>query len=373
MKREGIDVISFAQGEPDFDTPKNIKAAAVKALEEGFTKYTDVPGILPLRKAVCEKLKRENGLEYEPSAVVVSNGGKQALFEVFSTLCEEGDQVMLPTPCYVSYVEQIKLAGASALLFPTKEENNFRVTFEEVQEHYNPKVKAFVINCPNNPTGCVYEDEELRKIAEFLVERGVFIISDDVYEHLIYDGRKFITAASLSPQIKENTVIVNALSKTYAMTGWRVGYAVGPQDIMTAVNNFQGHVSGNVNSIAQVAAIEALTGPQEAVSVMVAEYARRREYIVERINSIDKMSCIKPDGAFYAYANVKGLYGSNFHDMIINNDIDVSRFFLEGAHVAVVPGAAFEYPGYVRFVFAKSMKQIKEGLDRVEKAIAKLQ
>lgn len=373
MKREGIDVISFAQGEPDFDTPNNIKTAAVKAIEDGFTKYTDVPGILPLRKAVCEKLKRENGLEYEPSAVVVSNGGKQALYEVFSTLCEEGDQVMLPTPCYVSYVEQIKLAGATALLFPTKEENNFRVTFEEVKEHYNPKVKAFVINCPNNPTGCVYEEKELRKIAEFLVDRGVFIVSDDVYEHLIYDGRKFITAASLSPKIKENTVIVNALSKTYAMTGWRVGYAAGPQDIMTAVSNFQGHVSGNINSIAQVAAIEALTGPQDAVSLMVAEYTRRRKYIVERINSIDKMSCTEPDGAFYAFANVQGLYGAHFRDMIIENDVDVARFFLEAAHVAVVPGVAFEYPGYVRFVFAKSMDVIKEGLDRVEKAIAELQ
>ena len=372
MKLEGIDIISFAQGEPDFDTPENIKEAAIRALREGFTKYTDVPGILPLRKAVCQKLKRENGLDYEPSAVVVSNGGKQALFEVFGALCEEGDLVMLPTPCYVSYVEQIKLAGASALLFPTKEENNFRVTFEEVRDNYDPRVKAFVINCPNNPTGCVYEEKELRRIAEFLVEKGVFLISDDVYEHLIYDGRKFVTAASLSPEIKEKTVIVNALSKTYAMTGWRVGYAVGPQEIMTAVNNFQGHVSGNINSIAQVAAIEALTGPQDAVGVMAAEFSRRRKYIVDRINSIPRMSCTSPDGAFYAFANVKALYGASCNGKIIKNDMDVSRFFLEEAHVAVVPGVAFEYPGYVRFVFAKAMDVIREGLDRVEKAIAGL-
>jgi len=372
MKREGIDIISFAQGEPDFDTPSNIKQAAVQAINEGFTKYTDVPGILPLREAICKKLKLENGLDYEPADIVVSNGGKQALFEVFATLCEEGDKVMLPTPCYVSYVEQIKLAGASALLFPTKEENNFRVTFDEVREHYNPSVKAFVINCPNNPTGCVYEEEELRKLAEFLVEKGVFIISDDVYEHLLYDGRKFVSAASLSPEIKKQTIIVNALSKTYAMTGWRVGYAAGPREIMTAVNNFQGHVSGNINSIAQRAAIEALNGPQETVAEMAAEFARRREYIVERINSIDRMSCVKPDGAFYAFANVKGLYGSSYDGKIIKDDMDVSRFFLEEAHIAVVPGAAFEYPGFVRFVFAKSMNEIKEGLDRVEKAISTL-
>jgi aspartate aminotransferase len=372
MKREGIDIISFAQGEPDFDTPENIKAAAVRAIQEGFTKYTDVPGILPLREAICAKLKRENGLDYEPADIVVSAGGKQALFEVFATLCEEGDKVMLPTPCYVSYVEQIKLAGASALLFPTKEENNFRVTFDEVRENYAPGVKAFVVNCPNNPTGCVYEEDELRKIAEFLVEKGVYLVSDDVYEHLIYDGRKFVTAASLSPRIKEKTIVVNALSKTYAMTGWRVGYAAGPREIMTAVNNYQGHVSGNINSIAQIAAIEALSGPQEAVSVMAAEFARRREYIVDRINSIDRMSCVKPDGAFYAFANVQGVYGASFGDTVIRNDLDVSRFFLEEAHVAVVPGVAFEYPGYVRFVFAKSMEAIKEGLDRVERAISRL-
>lgn len=370
MKREGINIISFAQGEPDFDTPENIKKAAIQAINDGFTKYTDVPGILPLREAICKKLKEENGLEYEPADIVVSNGGKQALFEVFAALCQEGDQVMIPTPCYVSYVEQIKLAGASALLFPTKEENNFRVTFEEVKQNYNPSVKAFVINCPNNPTGCVYEEAELRKIAEFLAKKGVFLISDEVYEHLLYDGRKFVSVASFGPEIKKQTIIVNALSKTYAMTGWRVGYAAGPRDIMTAVNNFQGHISGNINSIAQKAAIEALNGPQGTVAEMAAEFSRRREYIIERINSIDGLRCAKPDGAFYAFANVQGLYGLPWSGKIIENDMDVSRFFLEEAHIAVVPGAAFEYPGFVRFVFAKSMEEIKEGLDRVERAIS---
>ena len=373
MKREGIDVISFAQGEPDFDTPEHIKQAAVKALNEGFTKYTDVPGILELRQAIAGKLKRENGLDYDPSDIVVSNGGKQALYEAFQVLCEEGDLVMIPTPCYVSYVEQIKLAGAKALLFPTEEKNNFRVTLEEVKASYKPEVKAFVINCPNNPTGCVYEPEELKKIASFLTERDVWLISDDVYEHLIYDGRVFTSTAALGEAVKNKTVIVNALSKTYAMTGWRVGYAAAPREIANAINNLQGHVSGNINSLTQRAAIEALNGPQDVVSAMVAEYAKRREYIVGRLNEIPLLSCNKPDGAFYAYANVKGLLGkSTGKGAELKSDLDVAKFFLEDAHVAVVPGTAFEYPGYVRFVFAKSMDVIKNGLDRIDKAIRSL-
>ena len=372
LKRQGIDIISFAQGEPDFDTPDNIKKAAIIAINEGFTKYTDVPGIPELRKAVADKFKRENGIEYESSQILICNGGKQALYEVFRTICEEGDQVLIPTPCYVSYAEQIKLAGAEPVFFKTKEENNFRPTLEEVKANLTTRVKAFIINSPNNPTGSIIEKEQLKKIADFFVERGVFMITDEVYEHLIYDGRNHISVASLGKKEKEMSITVNSVSKTYAMTGWRVGYAAGPREIIKAMSNLQGHATGNVNSIAQKATIEALNGTQEPVRDMVKEYEKRREYMVKRLNEIEGITCQYPDGAFYTFPNVMSLYGKKYNGNIIENDVDVAKFFLEKAHVAAVPGVAFNYSGYVRFVFAKSMEEIKEGLGRIEKAIKEL-
>jgi len=372
LKRQGIDVISFAQGEPDFDTPDNIKKAAIIAIKEGFTKYTDVPGIPELRKAVADKFKRENGIVYEPDQIIVSNGGKQALYEVFRTICEDGDQVLISAPCYVSYAEQIKLAGAKPVFFKTKEENNFRPTFEEVSENFTPNVKAFIINSPNNPTGSIIEKEQLKKIADFFVERGVFMITDEVYEHLIYDGRNHISVASLGKKEKEMSITINSVSKTYAMTGWRVGYAAGPRNIIKAMNNLQGHATGNINSIAQKATIEALNGTQVPVRNMIKEYEKRREYMVNRLNKIEGIKCNYPDGAFYAFPNVTALYGKKYNGNIIGNDVNVAKFFLEKAHVAVVPGVAFNYLGYVRFVFAKSMEEINEGLDRIEKAIKEL-
>jgi len=372
LKRKGIDIISFAQGEPDFDTPDNIKKAAIIAINEGFTKYTDVPGIPELRKAVADKFKRENGIEYESSQILICNGGKQALYEVFRTICEEGDQVLIPTPCYVSYAEQIKLAGAEPVFFKTKEENNFRPTFEEVKANLTPRAKAFIMNSPNNPTGSIVEKEQLKKIAKLLVDRGVFMITDEVYEHLIYDGRNHISVASLGKKKKEMSITVNSVSKTYAMTGWRVGYVAGPQEIIKAMSNLQGHATGNVNSIAQKATIEALIGTQEPVKNMVKEYGKRREYMVNRLNKIEGIRCQYPDGAFYTFPNVTALYGKEYNGNIIENDVDVAKFFLEKAHVAVVPGVAFNYSGYIRFVFAKSMEEIKKGLDRIEKAIEEL-
>jgi len=372
LKRQGINIISFAQGEPDFDTPENIKEAAIAAVKEGFTKYTDVPGILELRKAVADKFKRENGIDYEPDQIIICNGGKQALYEVFRTICEEGDQVLIPAPCYVSYTEQIKLAGAEPVFFKTKEENNFRPNFEEVETNFTPKIKAFLLNSPNNPTGSIIEKEQLKKIATFLVERGVYIITDEVYEHLIYDDREHISVASLGDKEKEMSITINSVSKTYAMTGWRVGYAAGPREIIEAMNNLQGHATGNVNSIAQKATIEALNGTQEPVRNMVKEYEKRREYMVKRLNQIEGIRCQYPDGAFYTFPNVSALYGKEYDGNVIGNDVNVAKFFLEKAHVAVVPGVAFNYSGYVRFVFAKSLEEIKKGLDRIEKAIKEL-
>ena len=372
LKSQGIDIISFAQGEPDFDTPDNIKEAAISAIKAGFTKYTDVPGIPELRKAVAEKFKRENGIDYEPDQIIISNGGKQALYQVFRTICEVGDQVLIPTPCYVSYTEQIKLTGAEPIFFETKEENNFRPTFEEVLANLTPRVKAFIINSPNNPTGSVIEKEQLEKIAKFLVEQGVYIITDEVYEHLVYDGCTHISVASLGKKEKEMSIIVNSVSKTYAMTGWRVGYAAGSREIIKAMNNLQGHAAGNVNSIAQKATVEALNGNQESVIRMVKEYKKRREYMVKRLNQIKGVRCRYPDGAFYTFPNVTTLYGKKYDGNMIRSDVDVAKFFLNKAHVAVVPGLAFNYSGHVRFVFAKSMEEIKEGLDRIERAIKDL-
>ena len=372
LKSQGIDIISFAQGEPDFDTPDNIKEAAISAIKAGFTKYTDVPGIPELRKAVAEKFKRENGIDYEPDQIIISNGGKQALYQVFRTICEAGDQVLIPTPCYVSYTEQIKLTGAEPIFFETKEENNFRPTFEEVLANLTPRVKAFIINSPNNPTGSVIEKEQLEKIAKFLVEQGVYIVTDEVYEHLVYDGCTHISVASLGKKEKEMSIIVNSVSKTYAMTGWRVGYAAGSREIIKAMNNLQGHAAGNVNSIAQKATVEALNGNQESVVRMVKEYEKRREYMVKRLNQIKGVRCRYPDGAFYTFPNVTTLYGKKYDGNMIRSDVDVAKFFLNKAHVAVVPGLAFNYSGHVRFVFAKSMEEIKEGLDRIERAIKDL-
>lgn len=372
LKSQGIDIISFAQGEPDFDTPENIKEAAISAIKKGFTKYTNVPGIPELRKAVAEKFKKENGIVYEEDQIIISNGGKQALYEVFRTICQEGDQVMIPTPCYVSYAEQIKLTGAKPVFFKTKEEDNFRPTFEEIEANFTPKIKAFVLNSPNNPTGSILEKEQLKKIADFLVERGVYIITDEVYEHLIYDDRKHISVASFGEKEKEMSITINSVSKTYAMTGWRVGYAAGPKDIIKGMINLQGHTTGNINSIAQKATIEALNGTQEPVKNMIKEYAKRREYMVNRLNKIEGIKCNYPDGAFYAFPNVTALYDKKYNGNIIGNDVNVAKFFLEKAHVAVVPGVAFNYPDHVRFVFAKSLEEIKEGLDRIERAIKKL-
>ncbi|MBN2394891.1 MAG: pyridoxal phosphate-dependent aminotransferase [Candidatus Atribacteria bacterium] len=369
LKRQGIDIISFAQGEPDFDTPDHIKEAAIKAIQEGFTKYTDVPGIPELRKAVADKFRRENGIVYEEDQILITNGGKQALYEVFRTICEEGDEVLIPIPCYVSYAEQIKLTGAKPAFFETKEENHFRPTLEEVSKSFNPNVKAFIVNSPNNPTGAVIEEGELKKIASFLIDHGVYIITDEVYEHLIYDGKKHVSVASLGEKEKQMAITVNSASKTYAMTGWRVGYAAGPREIIQGMNNLQGHATGNINSIAQKATIAALNGSQEAVGKMVQEYTKRRDYMVKRINQIEGLRCQYPDGAFYTFPNVTALYGKTYNGNRINNDLDVAKFFLEKAHVAVIPGVAFNYPDYVRFVFAKSLEEIEKGLERIEQAI----
>jgi len=372
LKRKGIKIISFATGEPDFDTSENIKEAADQAMKAGFTKYTAVAGIKELREAICIKLKRDNHLDYIPSQIIVSNGAKQALYNAFMTICEQGDEVLLPTPCYVTFPEQVKLAGGTPVYVPTKEENNFRITLEELKTKYTPKTKVLVFNSPNNPSGAVCKGDDLEKIANFLVDKGIWVITDEIYENITYDKTEHISIASLGQEIKNQTIMVNGLSKTYAMTGWRVGYAAGPEEIISAMVKFQGHVTSNINSIAQKGAIEALTGPQEMIKAMCKEYAIRRDYIVKKLNSIRGISCNSPDGAFYVFPNITKLYGACLGNNIINNEMDVVNYILEEAHVAVVPGEAFNYPDHIRLTFAISIDDIKEGLKRIESAINKL-
>jgi aspartate aminotransferase len=369
LKREGIDVISFAQGEPDFCTPDNISLEAVNAVNQGYTRYTDVPGIPEVRQAVADKFRRENGIDYKPSEVMVSNGGKQALYLLFQTICESGDEVLIPTPCYVSYEEQVKLAGATAVFSPTSESNNFRLTVGDLIPFITPRTKAIIINTPNNPSGAVCSGQDLKAIADLAVSKGIYVITDEVYEHLVYDGKKHISMASFNKDIKELSITINSASKSYAMTGWRIGYAGGPEDVIAGMSKLQGHVSGNVNSITQKALIEALNGSQNAVGEMCKAYTSRRRLMVEKINQISGLSCQDPDGAFYVFTNIKQLLGRNWDEGVLESDLDVATFFLKVAHVAVVPGSAFRYPGYVRLVFAKSEEEISEGLQRIEKAI----
>lgn len=373
LKDKGVDVISFAAGEPDFNTPENVKKFAAKAMDDNFTKYTAVEGILELKKAICEKFKRDNDVEYEPSQIVVCNGAKQALYNAFLTICDPGDEVLLPAPAYVSFPEQIKLAGAKPLYVKTKEENNFRLTLDDIKNSYNPNVRALLLNTPNNPSGSMVKRDELEKIAKFLVENDIWAITDEIYEKLIYDNNKHISLASINNDIKEKTIMVNGISKTYAMTGWRVGFAAGPQDIISSMIKLQGHTTSNVNSIAQKATIEALIGPQEAVEVMRKEYERRRKFMVEKLNSFEGISCNHPDGAFYVFPNISGLLGKKYNGKEIVEEMDVVEFFLDVPNVAVVPGKAFQYPNHIRFTFATSMENIAEGMDRLEKAINKLE
>lgn len=372
LKREGIDIISFAQGEPDFDTPDNIKKAAIAALDEGFTKYTDVPGIPDLRKAIQSKLKRENAVEYEIEEILATSGGKSALYEIFRSLVGKGDDVLIPAPCYLSYEDQIKLTGARAVFFPTKPENGFCPTLQDVQQNITDNTRIFIVNTPCNPTGAVFKKKDLQEIANFLVERGVFILTDEVYEHLIYGENEHVSVASLSDEIKEMTITVNSVSKTYAMTGWRIGFVAGPKQLIRALNNLQGHAVGNPNSIAQRAAIEAYNGTQQHIEDRQKVYAERREYMVKRLNDMRDITCHSPEGAFYTYPNITSLYGKKYDGNKIENDLDVAKFLLEKAHVAVVPGVAFHGTDHIRFVFAKSMEEIKDGMDRVERAINEL-
>ena len=372
MKAEGIDVIGFGAGEPDMDTPEHIKEAAILAIKQGFTKYTPAAGTLELREAICRKLKSDNGLEYIPSQIVVSNGAKHSLINALQAILNPGDEVILPAPYWVSYPEMIKLADGVAVYMNTIEENNYKIKPQDLLSKITSKTKAFVLNSPSNPTGMVYTEDELREIAKIAVDKGIFVISDEIYEELIYDGCKHVSIASLGNEIKELTIVVNGLSKAYAMTGWRIGYTASNPEIAKIMANVQSHATSNPNSIAQKAAVAALDGGKEFISEMRTQYEKRRSFMVDRINSIDGVSCKKPSGAFYVMMNIGNLIGKNYNGTIITDSDVFAEALLEGSKVVVIPSTAFGISGYIRLSYAVSMKNIEEGLNRIERFVKEL-
>ena len=368
MRAKGIDVIGFGAGEPDFDTPQHVKEAAIKAINEGFTKYTPPAGILELREAVAEKLKKENGIDYEPSQVVITDGAKQALFSLMLSVIDEGDEVIIPAPYWVTYPEQVKFAGGRPVFVKTKEENNFSLTLQDIEPAVTPKTKMLILCTPNNPTGSVIDRNELERIGKFCAERGILIASDECYEKLTYDGFKHTSIASISEEIKSVTVTINALSKAFSMTGWRVGYAAGPKEIIDAMVKINSQSISNVNSIAQKAAVAALRGPQDFLNEWLSAFDERRRYMVEKLNEIPGVKCLLPKGAFYAFPNVKELLKMAG----LKDDFALADYLLEKAKIAVVPGTAFGMPGYLRLSYATSMDNIKEGLRRFYEAVREL-
>lgn len=373
MRKEGIDVIGFGAGEPDFDTPDNVKQAAIKAIDEGFTKYTPASGIDELKEAVVKKLARDNNLTYTPQEVIISCGAKHALFNICLCLVEEGDEVIVPAPYWVSYPEQIKLAGGKPVVLETKESEGFQIDPDLLSRLITPKTKAIIINSPSNPTGAVYSKEVLQKIAEIAVRHGICLISDECYERIVYDGKESISIASLSEEVKSLTIVVNAVSKPYSMTGWRIGYTAGPKELIQAMSKIQSQTTSNPTSIAQKAAVEALNGDQGFVEKMVKEFAGRKDYMVDRLNKIGSVSCLNPAGAFYTFPNISGVLGKRDGGQSLGTSLDLSNYLLEKAYVAVVPGSAFGSDHNVRMSYACSMENIQKGIDRIEKALEQLQ
>lgn len=373
MKASGIDVISFGVGEPDFDTPDNIKEAACRAIRDGFTKYTAVGGIDPLKDAIIEKFQKDNGLAYKREEIIVSCGAKHSLYNIAQALYGPGDEVIIPSPYWVSYPDQVLLNDAKPVFVKTLESDSFMVRPEALEACITKNTKALILNSPSNPTGMLYDKKALEMIAALAVKHNFYVISDEIYETLVYDDFVHVSIASLSEEVKAKTIVVNGLSKSHAMTGWRLGYAAGPADVIKAMTNIQSQSTSNPNSMTQKAAVEALKGPQEFIATMRAEFDKRRKFIVGELNTIPGMSCIMPNGAFYAFPNTAKIYGARFGDKTINSSTDLALYFLEEAKVALVHGEAFGDDNYVRISYATSMDDIKNGLERIRQALQNLE
>lgn len=363
MKKQGLDVVSFGAGEPDFDTMYHIKEAAKKAIDEGFTKYTASSGIIELKEAICAKLRRDNWLDYEPKNIIVSTGAKQSLFNMIMVTVDPGDEVIIPIPYWVSYEEMVKLAEGKCVFLKT---NNFKINPQDLEKAITPKTKMLILCSPSNPTGIVYDEKELKQIASICLKHNIYVLSDEIYEKLIY-GKKHVSIASVNEKIKKLTIVINGVSKSYAMTGWRIGYAAAEEEIVKAATRLQDHTTSNPTSISQKAALAAINGPEDHMPKMVYEYKKRRDFMIDRLNRIEGVIANRPDGAFYVFANVSKFYSDEVKDSMI-----FCQKLLENAYVAVIPGIAFGDDRFIRLSFATGMEHIKRGLDRMEKFCEKL-
>lgn len=373
MKQAGENVISFSVGEPDFNTPAHIIEAAKAALDSGYTKYTPSSGLLPLRKAICEKFKRDNGLEYEPSQIIVSNGAKHSIFNACFAVLDEGDEVIIPEPYWLTYPEAVKVCGGVPVYLPCKKENRYKFSAEELKGAITPKTKMLIFNSPSNPTGAVYEEREVRAIAKVCEEAGIFVLADEIYEKLCYNGTKPFSIARCSEKMKDLTITVNGVSKTYAMTGWRVGYLAAPADVAKAIDSFQSHATSNACSISQYATIEALNSPEEEIAEMVKEFDRRRATLLRCIAQIDGVRAIEPDGAFYVMLVVGDLYGKSYCGKKITNSVEFADALLEAEKVATVPGISFGADDCLRLSYSLSEAEVVEGMARIGAFVKKLQ
>lgn len=375
MRLNGRDVVSFCAGEPDFVTPQYIRTAAHEALDMGITQYTPSAGTIELRRAICDKLKRDNGLSYKPTQIIVSNGAKASLFTAISAVVNPGDEVIIPTPCWVSYPEMVRIAGGVPVLVPGAPEKEFVTEACDLEPFVTERTKALILNTPNNPNGCIWNRRQLTEIAALAVERGFYVISDEIYEKLIYDGEEHVSIASLGEDIYNQTILINGVSKAYAMTGWRIGYTAAPLPIVKAMNSMQSQVASGSNSIAQYACVEALNSPKGPAEIerMRGAYDERRRHIVYRINSIPGLRCMMPKGAFYAMMDVSGVFGRYCGEVQINDSMTFAEQLLEQADVAVVPGSAFCTEGFCRMSYATSMENIDRGLNRLKGFVRSLE
>ncbi|AKN29491.1 aspartate aminotransferase [Clostridium carboxidivorans P7] len=373
MKSEGIDVIGFGAGEPDFNTPENIQNAAIQAIKQGFTKYTAASGITELKEAIANKFYKDNGLKYNASQIIISTGAKQCLANAFSATLNPGDEVIIPIPYWVSYPELVKLADGVPVFVETSEANNFKYDIKDLEKAITDKTKIILVNSPNNPTGTVYTKEELIAIAQLAKKHDLIILSDEIYEKLIYGDEKHISIGSLSEDAYNRTITINGVSKTYSMTGWRIGYAAANEEIIKLMSSLQSHTTANPNSIAQYASVEALNSDEVQIEKMVKEFKSRRDYMVKKINEIENLSCTEPKGAFYVMMNISKTFGKKSNGCEVKDSLTFSQALLEKEKVAVIPGIGFGMDNYVRLSYATSMDNIKAGLDRIEKFVAELQ
>ncbi|MCZ6875481.1 MAG: pyridoxal phosphate-dependent aminotransferase [bacterium] len=372
LRAQGRNVIDFGLGEPDFITPANIIRAAEHAMMEGFTKYTPTSGVPALRQAIVEKFKRENDLDYQPEQIIVSCGAKHVLHNLAMVLVDIGDEVIIPAPYWVTYPAQIEMAGGKPIIIPTTAETDFKITGDILQQYLTPRTKGIILNSPSNPTGAVYTPAELDDLARVLVPTDLYVITDEIYEHVVYDGIEQVSIAARHPELKERTIVVNGFSKSYAMTGWRLGYCAGPQNVIEACGRLQSQTTNNPTSFVQIAAIEALTGPQDSVASMAGEFEKRRNFVIPRLNAIAGITCTMPHGAFYAFPQVSGLLGRAYQGQRLQTPTDLADFLLDKAGVAIVPGEGFGDNTSFRLSYASSMAELEEGLERIDKAVQQL-